>query len=176
MTTIAIEQATTTHWEVDPERTSVAFDVPTFWGLATVHGNFDRFAGSYETGPEGARIELAIDADSLGTGNATRDKHLRSSKFFHVVEHPQIHFLSTGVHDAGAGTLEVIGRLGAAGRATSLRFPATLRRVGDELEIEATTTVDQTELGMSTGTLGMIRRPATLHVTARLHETNGAER
>ena len=51
MTTIAIEQATTTHWEVDPERTSVAFDVPTFWGLATVHGNFDRFAGSYETGP-----------------------------------------------------------------------------------------------------------------------------
>jgi len=175
MSTIAIEQATT-HWAVDPEHTSVEFDVPSFWGLATVHGSFDRFAGSYETGPAGARIELAVDADSLDTGNATRDKHLRSSKFFHVVEHPQIHFLSTGVHDAGDGSLEVIGRLGVAGRATSLRFPATARRVGGELEIEASTPVDQTELGMSTGTLGMIRRPATLHVTARLHETTGEGR
>jgi polyisoprenoid-binding protein YceI len=175
MTTTAIEQ-TTTRWTVDPEETQVEFDVKTFWGLATVHGRFDRFAGSYETGPEEARIELAIDADSLDTGNGTRDKHLRSSHFFHVAEHPQIHFLSTGVHDAGDGSLQVIGRLGAAGRATSLGFPATLRRAGDELEIEATTTVDQAELGMSTGALGMIRRPVTLHVTARLLDETGEER
>jgi hypothetical protein len=43
------------------------------------------------------------------------------------------------------------------------------------MEIEATTTVDQRELGMSDGTLGMsdgtlgmIRTPVTLHVNARL--------
>jgi hypothetical protein len=40
--------------------------------------------------------------------------------------------------------------------------------IGDSFQIEATTTVDQQELGMSSGTLGMIRRPVTLHVNARL--------
>jgi polyisoprenoid-binding protein YceI len=167
MTTTAIEQATT-HWTVAPECSSVEFEVKTFWGLATVHGRFDRFSGSYETGPEGATIELTIDADSLDTGKRTRDEHLRSSGFFHIAEHPQVRFASTRVHDVGRGILHVVGRLEGAGRSTLLEFPATVRQVGNELEIDATTTVDQRELGMSTGTLGMIRRPVTLHVNARL--------
>lgn len=167
MSTAAIEQ-TTTRWKVDPERSSVEFDVKTFWGLMTVHGRFDRFDGSYEIGPGGETIELAIDADSVDTGNGTRDKHLRSSDFFHVVEHPQLRFTSTRVHDVADGILHVVGHLEAAGNKTLLEFPAAIRSVGDELEVEATTTVDQSELGMSSGQLGMIRTPATLHVVARL--------
>ena len=173
-TTTTIEQATT-RWAVDPKDSSVAFDVKTFWGLATVHGRFDRFDGSYETGPEGTTIELTIDADSLDTGNKTRDKHLRSSGFFHVTEHPRVRFASTRVHEVGYGVLHVDGRLEAAGRSVWLEFPAIVRPVGDGLEIEATTTVDQQELGMSRGPLAMIRRPVTLHVTARLVDTTGEE-
>jgi hypothetical protein len=56
----------------------------------------------------------------------------------------------------------------AAGSSVLLEFPATVRPVAGGLEIEATTTVDQRELGMSNGTLGMIRHPVTLHVTVRL--------
>ena len=59
--------------------TSVDFAVKTFWGLTTVHGRFDRFDGAYEVGPDGTKIELTIDVDSLDTGNAMRDKHLRST-------------------------------------------------------------------------------------------------
>jgi polyisoprenoid-binding protein YceI len=167
MTTTAIEQATT-HWTVAPECSSVEFEVKTFWGLATVHGRFDRFTGAYETGPDGATIELIIDADSLDTANGTRDEHLRASGFFHIAEHPQVRFASTRVHDVGRGVLHVVGRLEAAGSSVLLEFPATVRHVGDELEIEATTTVDQRELAMREGTLGMIRRPVSLHVNARL--------
>jgi polyisoprenoid-binding protein YceI len=167
MTITTIEQ-TTTHWTVDPDASSVEFDVKTFWGLATVHGSFDRFEGSYDTGPAGATIELTIDADSLDTGNGTRDKHLRSPAFFHVGEHPQLRFTSTRVHNVGDGVLHVVGRLEAAGRSVELEFPATVRPAAGGLEIEATTTVDQQELGMSNGQLGMIRQPATLHVDARL--------
>ncbi|HZC31075.1 MAG TPA: hypothetical protein VE261_06110, partial [Gaiellaceae bacterium] len=54
------------------------------------------------------------------------------------------------------------------GTAVQLEFPATVRPVGDGFEIEATTTVDQGRFGMSSGQLGMIRRPATLHVKATL--------
>jgi polyisoprenoid-binding protein YceI len=137
--------------------------------LTTVRGRFDGFDGSYETGPDGATIELAIDAGSVDTGNRTRDTHLRSDKFFHVASHPHVRFDSTRVHDVGSGVLHVVGRLEVAGKSVPLEFPAVVRRAaGGGLEIEATTTVDQHELAMSSGTLGMIRRPVTLHVTARL--------
>lgn len=169
MSAIAIEQ-TTTSWSVDTENTSVEFDVKSFWGLATVHGRFDRFDGSYTTGPGGTTIELTIDADSIDTGNKTRDKHLRSPGFFHVAEHPRVRFTSTRVDDVGSGLLHVVGRLEAAGKNVLLEFPATVRTTDDGLEVEATTTVDQRELAMSSGTLEMVRRPVTVHVTARLSE------
>ena len=174
MTTAAIEQ-TTTRWTIDPEETHVEFGARAFWGLTTVHGRFDRFAGSYETGPEDATIELTIEADSLDTGNKTRDKHLRSSSFFHVTEHPRLRFASTRVHEVGDGVLHVGGRLEAAGTSVWLEFPANVRHAADGLQIEATTTVDQRDLGMSNGPLGMIRPPVTLHVTARLGDTTGEE-
>jgi polyisoprenoid-binding protein YceI len=170
MTTTATEQRTTapTRWAVDSANTSVEFTVETFWGLMTVHGRFDRFGGSYEIGPNGTKIELAIDADSLDTGNATRDKHLRSTDFFHVAEHPHLRFTSTGVEHAGDGVLRVEGDLDAAGTVVPLQFDATVEQAGDLLELETTTTVDHRQLGMSSGRLGMIRPPATLHVKARL--------
>ena len=170
MTATAIDQRTIapTRWTVDRDGSSVEFAVKTFWGLSTVHGYFDSFDGSYEAGPDGTAIELTIDADSLDTGNRTRDKHLRATGFFHVAAHPQVRFISTRVHDVNGSILHVVGRLEAAGRVVSLEFPATVQPVGDGFEIEATATVDQQELGMSTGTLGMIRRPVTLHVKARL--------
>ena len=156
------------HWDVDPGESFVEFEVKTFWGLSTVRGSFDLFDGSYEIAPDGATIELTIDADTLNTGNSKRDKHLRSTDFFNVTEHPRVRFTSTRVHDVDGEILHVVGHLEAAGNAVELEFPATVKPVGDELEIEATTTVDQSLLGMSSGQLGMIRRPATLHVKARV--------
>ena len=167
MTTTLTEQGTT-HWTVDPDATSVEFAVKTFWGLTTVRGRFDRFGGSYELGPSGTTIELTIDADSLDTGNRTRDEHLRSIDFFDVTACPEVRFTSTRVRDARDGTLHVEGNLEAAGEVVPLEFDATMKQVDDVLEVEATTTVDQRQLGMSSGQLGMIRPPATLHVKARL--------
>jgi polyisoprenoid-binding protein YceI len=170
MTATLTEQRTTapTRWTIDPDESFVEFAVKTFWGVTTVRGRFDRFDGTYEVGPRGTTIELTIDADSLDTGNGTRDKHLHSADFFGIAEHPKVRFTSTRVHDVNGGILHVVGRLEAAGNVVLLEFPATLRAVGDGLEVEATTTVDQSQLGMSSGRLGMIRRPATLHVKAHL--------
>ena len=75
-------------------------------------------------------------------------------------------FTSTRVHHASDGILHVVGHLEAAGKVVPLEFDATVRQVDDALEVEATTTVDQRQLGMSSGRLGMIRPPATLHVKA----------
>jgi polyisoprenoid-binding protein YceI len=173
MSATMIEQpaSASTRWTLDQEGTSVEFSVKTFWGLATVHGRFDRFEGSYEIGPDGMKkIDLTIDADSLDTGNNTRDNHLRSEDFFFMAAHPRLQFTSTRVHDVGNGLLHIVGDLEAAGTVVQVEFPAELKAVDGGLELEATTAVDQARFGMSSGRLGMIRRPTTLHVKARLNE------
>ena len=170
MTTTLTEQRTIapTRWSVDRAGSFVEFNVKTFWGLSTVRGRFDRFDGTYEVGPSGTKIELTIDADSLDTGNGTRDKHLRSNAFFGVDEHPQVRFTSTSVLDTRDGKLHVEGNLDAAGKVVPLEFDATVAQAGDVLELEATAAVDHRLFGMSTGQLEMIRPPATLHVKALL--------
>ena len=155
-------------WALDSARSTIEFRVPTFWGLSTVVGHFDRFDGFYGRDSEDVlAIELTIDADSLDTGTSTRDRHLRAEGFFNVHVHPQVRFTSTLISGLD-GTLAVAGHLEAAGRTVPVAVEATVRESGDELEIEATTTVDQRELGMTFSPLGMIRTPSTLHVRARL--------
>jgi polyisoprenoid-binding protein YceI len=159
-----------TRWPVEADGSTVDFTVKTLWGLATVRGRFDRFEGCYEVGPDGANIELLIDADSINTGNRTRDRHLRSADFFGITDHPLVRFSSTSVRDASDGMLHVEGLLDAAGTVVPLRFDAAVQEVEGHLQVEATTTVDHRRFGMQSGLLGMIRPPARVHVNARLSE------
>jgi polyisoprenoid-binding protein YceI len=164
-------QTAVERWTVDPTLTTVEFEVEHLWGLHTVHGRFDRFDGSYVDGPAGPEIELTIDAASVDTGNARRDEHLRSWDFFDVVANPQVRFTSTRVTGMGDGHVHVSGDLEAAGTSVPLEFDASVRMIGGELAIEATTTVDQRRFGMSEGPLGNVRPPTMLHVRARLVRT-----
>jgi polyisoprenoid-binding protein YceI len=170
MSSTLIEQTGTTHerWTADPSRTTVEFEVEHLWGLHTVHGRFTRFEGSYVLGPAGPEIELTIDAESVDTGNAARDEHLRSWDFFDVVPNPEVRFTSTHVTGLGNGHVHVTGELDAAGTSMPLAFDASVRMIGGELELEAATTVDQRRLGMSEGPLGNVRPPAKVHVKTRL--------
>jgi polyisoprenoid-binding protein YceI len=170
MTTTASERTTVAplRWSLDGDGSSVGFTAKTMWGLIPVRGRFDRFAGSYEVGRDGTTIELTIDADSIDTGNAKRDEHLRSPDFFDVDDHAQMRFRSTRVYAVGNEMLHVVGNLEVAGVVEPLEFAATVQPGGDGLAVEATTTVDPRRFGMSSGVLGMIRRPATLHVEALL--------
>jgi polyisoprenoid-binding protein YceI len=169
-TTVNAETArATAHWSVDPTRTIVEFAVKSFWGAATVRGEFQRFEGSYEVTPAGRRaIQLTIDAGSLTTRHQKRDDHLLSSDFFHAEQHPTVRFDSSRIDDLGEGRLRVHGQLEAAGKAVPLEFDATVYEDGDALELEATTVVNPRDFGMSSGMLGMIRPSALLHVRAHV--------
>jgi polyisoprenoid-binding protein YceI len=156
----------TSRWRIDPDRSSVEFRARTFWGLMTVKGRFERYDGTLDL-RDGSPIELTIDANSVDTGNESRDKHLRSSDFFDVEKHAQVRFVSDGAEVDGE-RLNVSGRLYAAGESTPLELDATVREVGDELELEARTQTDHRGLGMSGGMLGMIRAPSELIVHGRL--------
>ena len=153
-------------WRIDPTRSSVEFRTPTLWGLATVTGRFETYEGTLDL-QQNPAIELTIDAASLDTHLGFRDKHLRSSDFFDAAEHPRVKFVSDSATLDGE-RLKVRGRLHAAGESIPLELDASLRAVGDELEVDAKTLADHRELGMSHGLLGMIRTPSELIVHGRL--------
>ena len=125
MSSAAIEnrQPTTERWTVDRSQTTVEFEVKHFWGLHTVRGRFDRFDGSYTVGPDGPQIELTVDAASVDTGNAARDRHLQSHDFFDVEEHPLVQFRST--HVVATGTGKCTCPAGSLQPARASRSPST---------------------------------------------------
>ena len=155
-------------WKADPSRTTVEFEVQHLWGLHAVRGRFRSFEGAYVVGPDGSEIELTIDAGSVDTGCAARDRHLRSADFFAAEEHPQVRFTSTRVTGLGGGRVRVSGELEAAGSRVPLAFDASVRLVDGDLELEATTSVDQSRFGMTDGPLRNLRRPTTLRVKTHL--------
>jgi polyisoprenoid-binding protein YceI len=156
----------TTRWRIDPKRSRIEFRTPTFWGLITVKGRFEHYDGTLDLRHEPA-VELTIDASSLDTNNVKRDEHLRSGAFFDVDNHPQLRFVSDSAALDGE-RLTVSGRLYAAGTSTPLTLDASLRRAGDELEVEARTSADHRKVGMIHSPLGMIRSPSELIVHGRL--------
>jgi polyisoprenoid-binding protein YceI len=66
-------------WRLDPTDSAVEFHVRHFYGLMTVKGHFDRYEGTLDLHARPA-ITLTIEADSLDTDQAKRDKHLRSAR------------------------------------------------------------------------------------------------
>jgi polyisoprenoid-binding protein YceI len=161
-------------WTLDAGRSSVTLQHKTMWGLVTVRGTFGDLAGQAEIGADGtARGRLEIGAASLDTGNAKRDKHLRSADFFQASQHPHITAVLQRADLAGAtngtgGQVTVTGQLTAAGVTRPLTFTATLAEVTDSaVTVRAEAEVDRAQFGMTWNQLGMLRGPARISVLAR---------
>jgi polyisoprenoid-binding protein YceI len=157
---------TSGRWRLDPDHSSIEFHVRNFYGLMTVKGHFDRYEGTLDLGAQPA-VELIIDAESLDTKHAKRDRHLRSDDFFDVAHHPQVRFVSDSAVLNG-DMLTVQGQLHAAGKQLPLELDATVRDVDGELTIEAVTHADHRGLGMTWSPLGILRAPSKLVVRGRL--------
>ena len=100
-------------WEIDSVHSGIHFSVRRMV-VGKVRGEFSRWTGSYvaEDGDLGrASVNVVIDASSIDTGEADRDKHLRSADFFDATNSPEITFRSTQVDDLGGGRMRVTGDL-----------------------------------------------------------------
>jgi polyisoprenoid-binding protein YceI len=104
----------------------------------------------------------------VNTGNHKRDEHLRSADFFDTERHPDVQFVSSQVSDPEDGHLHVQGELLAAGDRVALELRPAMRQVDDQIEVDASTTIDQRQLGMTWRPLGMARTPTVITVHAHL--------
>jgi len=99
-------------WEIDPAHTSIAF-VARYLMVTKVRGHFSEFSGFVQVAerPEDSSAEITIQAASIDTGTADRDKHLRSPDFLDVDRFPALRFRSTKVEFPGEDRIALTGDL-----------------------------------------------------------------
>jgi polyisoprenoid-binding protein YceI len=136
-------------WHVDSEGSEVLFKGRTLFGLIPVNGEFGSFAGVLEVEPDGsASGRLAVQAESLSSGIARRDKHLRSNDFFGVSEHPELIFELDQILPSGEDHLDVTGELQIRDITIPLAFTIYAIAHGDHLHIEGRVDIDTDAAGL----------------------------
>jgi polyisoprenoid-binding protein YceI len=92
-------------WNIDPTHSGIHFSVR-HMVFAKVRGRFGAFSGSIrfdEKNLAQSSVEVDIEAESIDTGVADRDKHLRSADFFNVEQFPRLLFKSKQIEKDGDG-------------------------------------------------------------------------
>lgn len=92
-------------YSIDPMHTSIYFEIP-HMGLANVHGRINKFEGKIVENASDltkSSVQFTAQTDSIDTGVAPRDTHLKSADFFEVEKFPQITFKSTKVSKSRNG-------------------------------------------------------------------------
>ena len=115
-------------YDIPPFHSQIQFSVP-FMGLSSVKGAFEEFGGTMfidPERPESSAVVIAIEAASIHTGIAQRDKHLRSSDFFDVERFPVIAFRSERIARTADGYV-AHGSLKMHGVTRPIALPFKLR-------------------------------------------------
>jgi polyisoprenoid-binding protein YceI len=111
-------------YKVDADHSGVNFSIRHF--VSNVPGLFKDYDGTIvydKDNPAASKVGFTVQAASIDTGNADRDKHLRSADFFEVEKFPTLTFTSTQVKAQDKDTLEVTGDLTMHGVTKRVTIP-----------------------------------------------------
>jgi polyisoprenoid-binding protein YceI len=117
-------------FKVDPIHSALVFRVKHL-GVGYFYGRFNDIAGTVtldDKNPAGGSFQLQLKADSVDTGIAKRDAHLKSPDFFNAKEFKTISFRSKQVKAVKENVFEVTGDLNLHGVTKSITV--TVKRVG----------------------------------------------
>ncbi|CAM5746451.1 putative UPF0312 protein [Streptomyces afghaniensis 772] len=105
--------ALTGDYTIDPAHSTIGF-VARHAMVTNVKGSFQDFTGTLHldgTDPSRSTASLDVVMDSIETGNADRDGHLKSSDFFKADEFPAMTFRSTKAEALGGDDYRITGDL-----------------------------------------------------------------
>jgi polyisoprenoid-binding protein YceI len=100
-------------YEIDPAHSHLQFSVRHLM-VTNVRGTFTGVKGTVVYDPQNpaaTTLEATIDANTIYTGEAQRDAHLKSPDFLDTAKFPVITFKSTKVEKVGDGEFKVSGDL-----------------------------------------------------------------
>lgn len=158
-------------WRLDPERTTLEFHSPTFWGLAHVKGTFAGVSGSARAAAADEGIDvtghLEIDTASVHTGIRKRDTHLMSPDFFDVQAFPSIAVVVESGEVTGTGWVLLHAQLSVKGVQRDVELATHVRAAGDgALRLQTTTTLNRLHYGVDGNLMGMMGEAVNIEATA----------
>jgi polyisoprenoid-binding protein YceI len=144
-------------FNVDKVHSEAAFQVRHM--MSKVSGKFDDFSGKINADrakPSASSVEFTIKAASINTGNADRDKDLRSANFFDVEKFPEITFKSSKiVPSKKKDVYEVTGDLTIHGVTKHVTLPVEFNGFGkdpwggERAGFSLTTTINRKDYGIN---------------------------
>jgi polyisoprenoid-binding protein YceI len=143
-------------YAVSKSYTTLSFTA-TKWMVFKEEGIFQEFSGTLTYSPQDpakCKIDVTVQAASLDTRAANRDKVLRSDDFFDVEKFPTLAFRSSRVTSSGKETYDVEGDLTIHGVMKHIIVPArvigvrVMPGIGDFAGFETTFNIDRRDFGV----------------------------
>ena len=113
MSTATANPAAVTTWKLDAAHSTAEFKVKHMM-ISNVKGSFSGLSGDltlHEPEHTLTRVDASINVNTVNTGDASRDEHIKGADFFDITKFPTIAFKSTKVEPKGAGDFAVTGDL-----------------------------------------------------------------
>jgi len=155
LTTLAALPLQAESYKIDPSHSEVGFTIRHM--VSNVRGRFNDFSGTVDMDPKAPQkgsVEFSVKTTSIDTGNADRDKHLRTADFFDVEKYPELTFKSDSVKPAGKNKYNVTGTLTMHGVSKKVTLPVTFNGEGKDpwgntrAGFETATKLDRKEYGI----------------------------
>ena len=105
--------AMASNWTIDPDHSNIQFKVRHMM-ITDVKGTFGKVKGVIRIDEKDmslSAVDVAIEIDSINTGVAKRDEHLKSVEFFDAAKYPTLTFVSRKVTQSGKGQMKILGDL-----------------------------------------------------------------
>lgn len=105
-------QAAPATYAIDPTHTFATFEID-HNGASTNRVRFDKKSGTveFDRDAKAGKVEVVLEMESLSSGTAAFDKHLKSADIFNVAKFPQAKFVSDKFVFDGDKLKEVTGQL-----------------------------------------------------------------
>lgn len=146
-------------FKIDPAHSTIGFAVR-HYEINWVDGRFKEFEGTIRYDDKDvtkSSVEFTAKVESIDTGVAARDKHLRTADFFEVEKYPTLTFKSTRVERNGKDSYVLHGDLTLKGVTKPVRLPFSLTgaikdpRGNTRVGVEAQTKLNRRDFGINFG-------------------------
>lgn len=146
-------------YKIDPAHSIIGFAVRHL-EINWVEGRFKDFEGTIHYDDKDvtkSTVEFTAKVESIDTGVAPRDKHLRTADFFEVEKYPTLSFKSTNVERKGKDAYVLHGDLTMKGVTKPVQLPFKISGAvkdpwgNTRFGIEAQTKINRRDFGINYG-------------------------
>ncbi|MDL2355110.1 MAG: YceI family protein [Pseudomonadota bacterium] len=119
-----------------------------------VEAKFKKFSANIDydaAKPEASKATVDIDTASLDLGDAEMNKEVAKKDWFNAAQFPKASFVSSSIKPAGAGKLNVAGKLTIKGKSADVSFPLTVKAEGGKQVFEGSLPIKRLAFNIGDG-------------------------